>query len=51
MIYVCKLGEAAPVKTFQGHQDEVNAIKWDPTGTSKGFCGISGRLSGCMVLD
>ncbi|KAK9830274.1 hypothetical protein WJX72_010750 [[Myrmecia] bisecta] len=38
MIYVCKLGEAAPVKTFQGHQDEVNAIKWDPTGKLLASC-------------
>jgi transducin (beta)-like 1 len=32
MIYVCKLGEAKPIKTFEGHEDEVNAIKWDPMG-------------------
>jgi transducin (beta)-like 1 len=31
-IYVCKLGEAAPQMAFRGHRDEVNAIKWDPTG-------------------
>ncbi len=32
MIHVCKLGETQPLKTFEGHRDEVNAIKWDPTG-------------------
>ena len=32
MIYVCKLGETQPQKVFKGHKDEVNAIKWDPTG-------------------
>jgi transducin (beta)-like 1 len=32
MIYVCKLGEPQPLKVFEGHRDEVNAIKWDPTG-------------------
>ena len=32
MIHVCKLGETQPLKTFEGHKDEVNAIKWDPTG-------------------
>ena len=32
IIYVCKLGEAQPQKVFRGHRDEVNAIKWDPTG-------------------
>jgi len=33
MIYVCKFGENRPIKTFFGHRDEVNAIKWDATGT------------------
>ncbi|CAI9115899.1 OLC1v1016912C1 [Oldenlandia corymbosa var. corymbosa] len=38
MIYVCKVGENRPVKTFSGHQGEVNAIKWDPTGTLLASC-------------
>jgi transducin (beta)-like 1 len=38
MIYVCKLGDTKPVKAFAGHQDEVNAIKWDPTGTLLASC-------------
>ncbi|EFX61954.1 hypothetical protein DAPPUDRAFT_271400 [Daphnia pulex] len=29
-IYVCKLGSNKPTKSFQGHTNEVNAIKWDP---------------------
>ncbi len=33
MIYVCEVGKNKPVKQFAGHQDEVNAIKWDPSGT------------------
>ncbi|KAD4585694.1 hypothetical protein E3N88_23295 [Mikania micrantha] len=38
MIYVCKVGENRPVKTLWGHQGEVNAIKWDPTGSLLASC-------------
>ncbi|KAK3145264.1 hypothetical protein QOZ80_4AG0326450 [Eleusine coracana subsp. coracana] len=38
MIYVCKIGETRPVKAFSGHQSEVNAIKWDPTGSLLASC-------------
>ncbi|XP_071733299.1 WD40 repeat-containing protein HOS15-like [Rutidosis leptorrhynchoides] len=38
MIYVCKVGDNHPVKTFAGHQGEVNAIKWDPTGSLLASC-------------
>ncbi|XP_012944421.1 F-box-like/WD repeat-containing protein TBL1XR1, partial [Aplysia californica] len=31
-IHVCRLDDTRPVKTFQGHTNEVNAIKWDPQG-------------------
>ncbi|XP_062101684.1 WD40 repeat-containing protein HOS15-like isoform X2 [Humulus lupulus] len=37
-IHVCKVGEKLPMKTFSGHQGEVNAIKWDPTGTLLASC-------------
>ena len=33
MIYVCKLGQPSYLKCFQGHRDEVNAIKWDPSAS------------------
>ncbi|CAA6667393.1 unnamed protein product [Spirodela intermedia] len=38
MIYVCKVGETRPIKAFAGHQGEINAIKWDPTGSLLASC-------------
>eukprot|EP01136_Pigoraptor_vietnamica_P023709 Opistho-1_new@76103 len=38
LIHVCKVGEDRPLKTFSGHTSEVNAIKWDPTGTLLASC-------------
>lgn len=38
MIYVCELGKTRPIRAFAGHQDEVNAIKWDPSGTLLASC-------------
>ncbi|XP_061341149.1 WD40 repeat-containing protein HOS15-like isoform X2 [Gastrolobium bilobum] len=38
MIHVCKIGENRPIKTFAGHQSEVNCIKWDPTGSLLASC-------------
>lgn len=37
-IHVCRLGHDRPVKTFDGHSNEVNAIKWDPSGTLLASC-------------
>uniref|UniRef100_F6QXC2 Uncharacterized protein n=1 Tax=Ciona intestinalis TaxID=7719 RepID=F6QXC2_CIOIN len=37
-IHVCRLGLDRPVKTFDGHSNEVNAIKWDPSGTLLASC-------------
>ncbi|TPP56146.1 F box like wd repeat containing protein tbl1xr1 [Fasciola gigantica] len=36
--HVCELGRLTPVKTFQGHEEEVNAIKWDPDGWVLASC-------------
>ncbi|CAF1171337.1 unnamed protein product, partial [Didymodactylos carnosus] len=37
-IHVCQLGCDRPIKTFYGHQNEVNAIKWDPQGRLLASC-------------
>ncbi|XP_057372895.1 F-box-like/WD repeat-containing protein TBL1XR1 isoform X1 [Daphnia carinata] len=37
-IHVCKLGSDKPTKSFQGHTNEVNAIKWDPQGNLLASC-------------
>ncbi|XP_061082769.1 F-box-like/WD repeat-containing protein TBL1X [Conger conger] len=37
-IHVCRLGNDRPLKTFQGHSNEVNAIKWDPSGMLLASC-------------
>ncbi|XP_076311673.1 transducin beta like ebi isoform X2 [Tachypleus tridentatus] len=37
-IHVCKLGMDKPTKTFTGHTNEVNAIKWDPQGSLLASC-------------
>ena len=37
-IYVCKLGQSSYLKCFKGHKDEVNAIKWDPSGQLLASC-------------
>ncbi|CAF3088523.1 unnamed protein product [Rotaria socialis] len=37
-IHVCRLGELRAIKTFHGHQNEVNAIKWDPQGRLLASC-------------
>eukprot|EP00118_Oscarella_pearsei_P003576 m.14902 g.14902 ORF g.14902 m.14902 type:complete len:579 (+) comp26037_c0_seq2:231-1967(+) len=38
IIYVCKLGQDKPVKTFKGHENEVNTVKWDPSGGYLASC-------------
>ncbi|SPP77855.1 F-box-like/WD repeat-containing protein TBL1XR1 [Drosophila guanche] len=37
-IFVCRLGEKQPVRTFRGHTNEVNAIKWCPQGQLLASC-------------
>ncbi|EFA78669.1 putative protein serine/threonine kinase [Heterostelium album PN500] len=38
LIHLCEIGKNRPIKTFQGHDDEINAIKWDPSGTLLASC-------------
>ncbi|KAF4359619.1 hypothetical protein F8388_007803 [Cannabis sativa] len=38
MIHVFRIGEPRPIKTFAGHQGEVNCVKWDPTGSLLASC-------------
>lgn len=38
VIHVCRLGADKPIKTFTGHTNEVNAIKWDPLGRLLASC-------------
>ncbi|GMH06385.1 hypothetical protein Nepgr_008225 [Nepenthes gracilis] len=38
MIFVWKVGESNPIKTFAGHQGEVNCVKWDPMGSLLASC-------------
>nr|KAJ3422503.1 Transducin (beta)-like 1 X-linked receptor 1 [Polyrhizophydium stewartii] len=37
-IYVCQLGSLEPLRQYSGHEHEVNAIKWDPSGTYLASC-------------
>lgn len=38
LIHVCKLGTERPQRTFQGHKNGVNAVKWDPSATLLASC-------------
>ena len=37
-VQICRVGLSRPVKTYSGHNDEVNAVKWDPSGTLLASC-------------
>mmetsp|Transcript_29774 Transcript_29774/g.50778 ORF Transcript_29774/g.50778 Transcript_29774/m.50778 type:complete len:831 (+) Transcript_29774:153-2645(+) len=37
-VQICRVGFSRPVKTYSGHNDEVNAVKWDPSGTLLASC-------------
>jgi len=51
-IHVCQLGQDQPIKSFQGHTNEVNAIKWDPQGRFLASCSDDMTLKvWCMDKD
>ncbi|CBY14461.1 unnamed protein product [Oikopleura dioica] len=37
-IHVCQMERSMPVITITGHENEVNAIKWDPSGELLASC-------------
>jgi transducin (beta)-like 1 len=37
-VQICRVGSPRQLKTFSGHTDEVNAVKWDPSGTLLASC-------------
>ena len=50
-IYVCQLSEHLPVKTFRGHADEVNCIRWDPSGHYLASCSDDCTLKVCLRVE
>ncbi|KAI8335017.1 WD40-repeat-containing domain protein [Chlamydoabsidia padenii] len=38
IIYVCRVGSTEPLKTWVGHEDEINAVRWDPLGNYLASC-------------
>ena len=37
-VHICKVGKTQPLKVYKGHTDEVNAVKWAPSGTMLASC-------------
>lgn len=37
-VHICQVGRQEPLKSCKGHTDEVNAVKWDPSGTFLASC-------------
>jgi len=37
-VHICQVGCARALHTYTGHKDEVNAVKWDPSGTLLASC-------------
>lgn len=37
-VLVCRVGVSEPIKVYRGHKDEVNGVKWDPSGRFLASC-------------
>lgn len=37
-VHICRVGLSQPIKVYKGHTDEVNAVKWDPSGRLLASC-------------
>jgi len=37
-VHIVQVGSDTPLQTYTGHTDEVNAVKWDPSGTMLASC-------------
>jgi transducin (beta)-like 1 len=37
-VLICRVGSSKPLHRYTGHKDEVNAVKWDPSGTLLASC-------------
>jgi transducin (beta)-like 1 len=37
-VHICRVGKALPLKVYHGHTDEVNAVKWAPSGDLLASC-------------
>lgn len=37
-VLICRVGEEQPLRVYTGHMDEVNAVKWDPSGKLLASC-------------
>jgi WD40 repeat protein len=37
-VHICRVGLPRPLKKYIGHADEVNAVKWDPSGRLLASC-------------
>lgn len=38
MIYMCSIDSSYPVRTYEGHEDEINCLKFDPSGGLLASC-------------